>query len=171
MHQEKAVLAINPIGKWYNFVWVVRYVLMVTCALMMYGKPRTVWLIYWVVDLLMIVFTVMCLKSFMNICGILIIVEEVMCFIIHFVVFLMFCDAPDADYKVKTVKFWMIVCLFAYLIIMLIEIILLFMGGKTCFKPSKNASNVQQNPGAGAKNDKPSHFKVELPDSAKANLK
>jgi hypothetical protein len=169
MHQEKSMLVSTPVAKWYNFVFVLRWVIFITVSLSSFGKPRTAYTIFWILDLFALAFTIVCLKSFMNFAGILIIVEEFLLLFWHFLTFLFFDDAKN-KYESGTIKFWMTVTLIFYLIIMLIEIILLFLGGKTCFSPKKNGSNVQQAPKSNRTNDKEPHFKVELPDSAKANL-
>lgn len=171
MHQEKSMLSGNKLGRWYNFAFVTRWLAFITIALMSLGKPRTSYCLFWIFDLLMLGFSIVCLKTFMNFAGILIIIEEFLLLLWHFIIFLFFVDAPDNGYEFKTVRFWMVVVLICYLLCMLIEIILLFLGGKMCFKPTKTAGNVQQAPVMQNTDEKPNHFKVELPDSAKATLK
>lgn len=171
MHQDKALLKSKPLGKWYNFAFVFRWILFIALALMSQGKPRTVYTIFWIIDLGMLAFSVLCLKTFMNFAGILIIIEEFCVLVWHFLIWIFFIDTPDNGYEKGTVKFWSIVMLICYLLCMLIEIILLFLGGKMCFKSKNSGSNVQQAPATGRENTEPTHFKVELPDSAKATLK
>lgn len=168
MHQEKAILNTTPVAKWYNFVNLVRWFFFMIITFSCFGKPKTAYVIFFITDLFMFIFTIVCLKSFMNAAGILIIIEEFCLTAWHVIVFFFF-EETDNFYKEGTVKTWMIIVLILYLIVMLIEIILLFLGGKLCFAPKKNASNIQQAPNS-KKTEGDPHFKVELPDSAKVNL-
>jgi hypothetical protein len=169
MHQEKILLKGNKLGKFYNAAWVTRWIIFIGVAFLSTGKPRTAWAIFWIVDLLMVVYTVLCLNTFMNICGILILVEEICLLIWHFWIFEFFLEGTTTSpWKTGTIKFWSYVVLFLYLICMVIEIVLLFMGGKMCFKPKTTMAGVAQTPTVNTNGD--NHFKVELPDTAKANL-
>ena len=147
MHQEKILLKGNKLGKFYNFVWVFRWFLFIAIALMSFGKPRTAWLIFWVVDLFMIVYTVLCLNTFMNVAGILILVEEILVLIWHFWIFEFSVEGTSTSpWKTGTIKFWSIVVLLCYILCMLIEIVLLFLGGKMCFAPKTSMAGVAKTP-------------------------
>ena len=158
----------KPIGKWYNFAFVARWVLFLVLGLFTFGKPRTVWFIYIILDICLLVFSILCLKTFMNFAGILIIVEEVLVLIWHIIVELFFISAPENSYEEGTVKFLSYIMLFCFLLCLLIEIILLFLGGRMCFKSNMNSGHVGPKASSKKTNSGNTHFKVELPDSAKA---
>jgi len=135
MHQEKCYLSMNPIAKWYNFAFVTRWIVFLALSLLMDGKPRTSYTIFVILDVCLLAFSIVCLKSFMNCCGILIVVEEVLVLIWHAIMMFWFYGAPNDRFEAGTVKFFSYVHLIAYILCMIIEIILLFAGGKMCFKP------------------------------------
>lgn len=171
MHQDKVMLTSKPLGKWYNFAFTTRWCGFFFICLMGYYKPRSAYTILVVVDLFMVVFTIMCRKSFMNICGILIIVEEICVLLWHFIIWMFFVDSPKNGFEKGTVKFWSYVMFVCYILCMLIEIVLLILGGKLCFKTRISDGKVYQAPlkteNKKLQSSERKHIVVELPEHAK----
>lgn len=138
MHQEKSKLKNFPIAKWYNFAYLFRWFFFITVCFSTFGWPKTGYVLFWVFDLVMLAFSVVCLKSFMNISGILIIVEEFCLFLWHFLAFI-FWEETSNYYKEGTVKFWITIMFILYLLVMLIEIALIVFGGKLWFTSKQNS--------------------------------
>lgn len=175
MHQEKAVLYKTGMAKWYNFLLVLRWFASTLFAIYCRARPKTGYIFFMVFDLIAICFTILCLRSFMNLSGILIVTEEVCLFFWHLIVLIFYVDQEDSDkgdrYEYSTVKGWMIFLFILYLIVMVIEVTLLFLGSKLCFKPKRRSTVRPKKRRKRTKlrneGQKKRHFQVSLPEVAR----
>lgn len=122
--------AFNGMARYYNFVWTLRWMVFAVFSLIWYKNPRTLYIIYFFVNIFMICFTAACASSFRWAYG-LILAEEVLIFLWH-----MFALINYLDYYGKRGmgKFWVHlgtwVIFWSFVVTWLLELVMLI-GGAT----------------------------------------
>lgn len=110
-------------------LWYLRWVIFVSLAHWFSTSPRTVYTIYWSVDLLFIALSVFSIKGHWTPVGILFMVEELFVFLWHFSQFILWVDyfkgifKGDGKMSEKNVKVWVWIIFISVMICVLLEIV------------------------------------------------
>lgn len=127
MHQDKNTAVSTLIGQYYNVIFLCRWTITVFLAVTWYNQPRTMYWLIIVMEIIMIVLTVVALKTFRRPSGVLILVSEILTFLRHFVQLINLMDEAGSG---NMAQFWVDlfthIAFWSYIFSTFIEIALLF---------------------------------------------
>jgi len=117
----------NIFAKYYNLVWIMRWVAFAVSSIIWYKYPRSMYSIFFVSNILMIVLTIKARKSFRWAFK-LILVEEILVWLWHFIALMQYFDYYHkrvfSKVFVATLGWFMLLCvIFAFTIELLILLI------------------------------------------------
>lgn len=133
-------------------IWNARWLVYTALSVIFWNSPRVVYIIFLVVDVLMIGITTFTTKGIWNHLGVLFLAQEILLLIWHLCQFILFLDYYsgnfDGDGKMSegTVKFWIVLCMIMIFGTMGVEIAIWVFGvlaGKDAKIQKENSSDVE----------------------------
>jgi hypothetical protein len=128
MYQDKKAASTgNVFAKYYNFLYMFRWVAYSWIAITWYDRPRLIYILFFIADIFIVAFTIIAWNGFRKPAGIMIIISEVLVFARHTTQFVFFIDlANGGGLSQGAVNWWTNISFWSYIVGTLIEIALWF---------------------------------------------
>jgi hypothetical protein len=127
MYQNKKVAIQTAACAFYNYFFMLRWVFFSFIAITWHDKPRSIYIVFFIVDFFFIAYTIFTLKSFRSPAGCMILISEILIFARHIAQLAFFGDqGRNASMKQGGVDFWTHISWWSYIFGTFIEIVLWF---------------------------------------------